>query len=53
MGAPHRFRYFREALEHICSRPDVLLWTGEQILDWFVTQSADPAAERRTARTRG
>ena len=35
MGAPHRLRYFREALEHIHSRPNVLFWTGEQILDWF------------------
>ena len=36
MGAPHRLRYFREALEHIQSRPGVLFWTGEQILDWYV-----------------
>ena len=35
MGVPHRFRYFREALEHISGRPDVLFWTGEQILDWY------------------
>jgi allantoinase len=37
MGAPHRLRYFREALEHIQSRPDVLFWTGEQILDWYLS----------------
>ena len=43
MGVPHRFRYFREALEHICRRTDVLFWTGEQIHDWYVTQSADRA----------
>jgi peptidoglycan/xylan/chitin deacetylase (PgdA/CDA1 family) len=36
MGAPHRFRYFREALEHIHSRPGVVFWTGEQILDWYL-----------------
>jgi peptidoglycan/xylan/chitin deacetylase (PgdA/CDA1 family) len=35
MGAPHRMRYFREALEHIHARPGVLFWTGEQILDWY------------------
>ena len=35
MGAPHRLRYFREALEHIKQRSDVLFWTGEQILDWY------------------
>jgi hypothetical protein len=36
MGAPHRLRYFREALEHLHSRPEVVFWTGEQILDWFL-----------------
>lgn len=42
MGAPHRLRYFREVLEHIHTRPGVLFWTGEQILDWYlsVTRSA-------------
>ena len=42
MGVPHRLRYFREALEHIQSHSDVLFWTGEQILDWYlsVTRSA-------------
>ena len=38
MGAPHRFRYFREILEKISGRKDVLFWTGEQILDWYKTQ---------------
>ena len=37
MGAPHRMRYFREALEHIRSRPDVLFWTGEQISEWYLS----------------
>ena len=36
MGAPHRLRYFREALEHIHSRSDVVFWTGEQILEWYL-----------------
>jgi allantoinase len=47
MGVPHRLRYFREALEHIRSRSDVLFWTGEQILDWYlsVTRSAAHATK--------
>jgi hypothetical protein len=50
---PHRLRYFQAALRHICSRGDVLIWTGEQILDWYLDLgggSADkdsPAASAR------
>jgi len=38
MGAPHRLKYFRNALAHIRSHRDVLCWTGEQILDWYLQQ---------------
>ena len=41
MGAPHRLRYFREAVEHIHSRQDVVVWTGEQILDWYRSNRPD------------
>ena len=36
MGAPHRVKYFRKVIEHIRKNQDVLFWTGEQILDWFL-----------------
>ena len=42
MGAPHRSRYFREALEHMRAHKDVVFWTGERIYDWFVA-SNEPA----------
>ena len=42
MGAPHRSRYFREALEHMRAHKDVVFWTGERIHDWFV-ESNKPA----------
>ena len=49
MGAPHRLKYFRNALAHIRQHQDVLFWTGEEILDWFL--SADRAeAERESVR---
>jgi peptidoglycan/xylan/chitin deacetylase (PgdA/CDA1 family) len=35
MGAPHRAKYYRRALEDIRAHKDVLFWTGEQIADWF------------------
>jgi hypothetical protein len=38
MGAPHRLKHFRKALETIRSHDDVLFWTGEQILDWYLEQ---------------
>ena len=44
MGAPHRFRYFRDAVDHIVSKPGVVVWTGAQILDWYL--SAEKAAGR-------
>jgi peptidoglycan/xylan/chitin deacetylase (PgdA/CDA1 family) len=34
MGAPHRLKYYRKVLEYILKK-DVLVWTGEQICDWF------------------
>lgn len=40
MGAPHRLRYFREALAHIAGKPGVTFRTGEEILDWYRTASA-------------
>ena len=49
MGVPHRVRYFREALEHISARPGVVFMTGEEIYDWYVTQSADPTADLKIA----
>jgi allantoinase len=42
MGAPHRLRYFRDALARIRDHQGVLLWTGEEILDWYLTQVGPP-----------
>lgn len=35
-GVPHRIGYVEEVFKHILSKPDVLFWTGEQILDWYL-----------------
>jgi allantoinase len=40
-GVPHRIRYFEEAIAYLKQQPDVLFWTGEQILDWYLTQPTD------------
>ena len=39
MGAPHRLKYLRQVLARIRDRRDVLFWTGEEILDWYLAQS--------------
>jgi peptidoglycan/xylan/chitin deacetylase (PgdA/CDA1 family) len=35
MGAPHRLRYFRAALEHVAAHADAGFYTGGQIVDWY------------------
>lgn len=37
-GVPHRVRYVKEALEYVTARPDVLVWDGSQILDWYLAE---------------
>lgn len=34
-GVPHRIGYLEKLYEYIRQRPGVMLWTGEQILDWY------------------
>ena len=45
MGAPHRLKYLRNVLARIRDRRDVVFWTGEEILDWYLaeTTASDPA----------
>jgi allantoinase len=40
MGAPHRLKYFRKVLEKITAQEGVIFWTGEQIVDWYVSECA-------------
>ena len=46
-GAPHRIRYFEEALAYIRSRPEVPVWTGAQIHDWYVSLTREQAGHGR------
>ena len=34
-GAPHRIKYLEQLYDHMQRQPGVLLWTGEQVLDWY------------------
>ena len=40
MGAPHRLKYFRRAIEHIKGSGCALFWTGAQILTWYKAERA-------------
>ena len=39
-GVPHRAKYIRRTLEYILSKPGVVAWDGEKILDWYIEQTA-------------
>ena len=34
-GVPHRIGYLERLYAYILQRPEVKVWTGEQILDWY------------------
>jgi peptidoglycan/xylan/chitin deacetylase (PgdA/CDA1 family) len=38
-GVPHRIGYLEKLYEYILQRPGVAMWTGEQILDWYLGKS--------------
>lgn len=38
-GVPHRIGYLEKLYEHMLARPGVLMWTGEQILDWYLRET--------------
>jgi allantoinase len=40
-GQPFRIKYLEQVYEHIDRFPDVLHWSGEQILDWYLSQRPD------------
>jgi peptidoglycan/xylan/chitin deacetylase (PgdA/CDA1 family) len=39
-GAPHRVRYLEALYDHILAHDGIVVWTGEEILDWFLAESA-------------
>jgi hypothetical protein len=43
-GVPHRIKYLEALYDHILSHPGVVMWTGEQIMDWYRTQHGSAAA---------
>jgi peptidoglycan/xylan/chitin deacetylase (PgdA/CDA1 family) len=38
-GVPHRIRYIEALYDHILAHNNVLVWTGEELLDWFCKET--------------
>lgn len=38
-GVPHRIKYLEALYDHILGHEGVVAWTGEQILDWYKTET--------------
>jgi peptidoglycan/xylan/chitin deacetylase (PgdA/CDA1 family) len=49
-GAPHRIAYLEKLLEYIQSRQDVVIWTGEEILDWFLKENRQSRKRAKKAK---
>jgi len=37
-GVPHRIKYLEQVLDRLGGERDVVFWTGERILDWYLSQ---------------
>ncbi len=38
-GVPHRIKYLEALYDYILGHENVVMWTGEEILDWYLAQS--------------
>ena len=44
-GVPHRIKYLEALYDHILGHEGVVMWTGAEILDWYLGQVGDGAGE--------
>jgi peptidoglycan/xylan/chitin deacetylase (PgdA/CDA1 family) len=40
-GAPHRIKYLEALYDHILRHEGVVMWTGSEILDWYLEQTSE------------
>jgi hypothetical protein len=43
-GVPHRIAYLEQLYDYVLGHEGVVVWTGDQILDWFLAQQRSNAA---------
>jgi allantoinase len=48
-GVPHRIGYVEELYDYVLGHDKVVVWSGEQILDWFLAQTAKQGDSGMTA----
>jgi len=41
-GVPHRIKYLEALYDYILGHDGVVMWTGAEILDWYLSQTAVP-----------
>lgn len=46
-GVPHRIGFVEELYDYVLGHAGVVVWSGEQILDWFLEQTADQLKAHR------
>jgi peptidoglycan/xylan/chitin deacetylase (PgdA/CDA1 family) len=51
-GVPHRIKYLEALYDHILGHEGVVVWTGEQILDWYREQTGGQTATRDISASR-
>lgn len=47
-GVPHRIGYLEALYDHILAHKGVKMWTGAEILDWYLAQTAHPQPGGKT-----
>ena len=47
-GVPHRIRYLEALYDHILAHSAVVMWTGAEILDWYLSETNDRAGAQPT-----
>ncbi|MGH6923431.1 MAG: polysaccharide deacetylase family protein [Propylenella sp.] len=48
-GVPHRIKYLEALYDHILAHEEIVVWTGEEILDWFNAETAQAATAASAA----
>jgi len=43
-GVPHRIGYVEQLYDYVLGHEGVVVWSGEEILDWFLAQQAKNVA---------